>query len=201
MGFSWAPLGKLSEDGLRFRAAGGYGEYRYGGVADGTLQSIYGTAAFADLLVGYQMGLGRLTLKAFAGLNFDGHLLLPFDEASKLNTPATGAKLILEAWYNATDRIWAQADLSLASAHGSYGGRMRVGYRVYERYMQDLSIGVEAGAFGNDAGDHARGGGFVRYAWYTGEISASAGMAGELAGLKNTSLKNPYGTLVYLKRF
>lgn len=195
-GLTWSPFGKLATDGLRVRAAGGYGEYSYNGNADGIQQSIYGTAAFADLLVGYQMGIGPLTVKAFAGGNFDGHLLQPFDEANKVGTSASGAKVVLEAWYNVTDRTWAQLDLSWASAHSSYGGRLRAGYRVRQRMLEDLSIGVEAGAFGNDGGDNGRIGAFARYAWFGGEISASAGVSGAIE-----APRNPYGMLVYLKRY
>ena len=202
-GFNWAPLGKLSDDGLRIRATGGYGQYRYDAVVDHTPQSIYGTAAFGDLLVGYQMGFGQLTLKGFAGASFDGHLLQPFDEANTLSKPATGVKLALEAWYNVTDKTWAQTDLSWSNAHDVYGGRMRLGYRVYEGFMQDVSAGVEAGTHGNVSGDNARAGLFVRYAWFGGELSASAGVSGP-APTQNRSVSQmtkPYGTLVYLKRY
>ena len=91
-GVNWSPFGKLGEDGVRLRLSGGYGEYRYAARVDGVTQSIYGTAAFADLLVGYQMAFGGLTLKAFAGATFDGHLLDPFDETNKTEGTATGVK-------------------------------------------------------------------------------------------------------------
>ena len=182
-GLTWSPFGKLASDGLRIRATGGYGEYRYSGTAEGMQQSIYGTAAFADLLVGYQIGLGALTVKAFAGGNFDGQLLQPFDEANKAGTSASGAKVVLEAWYSLTDRTWAQLDLSWSSAHGGYGSRLRAGYRVRQRMLEDLSVGVEAGAFGNDGGDNGRAGAFVQVERFQRErLQAGQAAAGRWGG-------------------
>jgi hypothetical protein len=202
-GFTWAPSGTLAESGLRLRATGGYGQYSYDGVVDYTRRSIYGTTLFADLLVGYQLNLGKLTLKGFAGASHDGHYLEPLDPSNRISGSAIGAKLALEAWYNFDDKAWAQTDVSWSSAHGTYGGRARVGYRVHQGFMEDVSVGLEAGAFGNDAGDNARGGVFVRYAWFGGELSASAGVSGDVPskGMSFSRLSNPYGTLVYLTRY
>jgi hypothetical protein len=187
-GAAWSPLGTLDQDGLRLRFSGGYGEYRY----EGASQRIYGTVTFADLLAGYQMGLGALTLKAFVGATFDGHSLLPFDAGNRVNGEATGAKGVLEAWLNLTPVAWAQLDLSYATAHESYFSRLRLGYRV----TNTVSLGVEGGAFGNTASDSGRAGGFVRYEWPGGEMSVSGGVSGDIA-----APRNPYGTLVYTMRF
>lgn len=206
-GFTWAPFGTLAETGLRIRATGGYGAYSYDGVVERTRVSIYGTSVFADLLVGYQLRLGRLTLKGFAGASYDAHDLEPFDPANRLAEPATGVKVALEVWYNLTDRAWAQADLSWSSAHGTYGGRARLGFRLHQGFMEDVSVGLEAGAFGNTAGDDGRAGVFVRYAWYGGELSASAGVSSDIPeqrqgrGMSLSQWSHPYGTLVYLKRY
>lgn len=191
-GVGWAPFGKLAEDGFRMRVTGGGGQYRYQGVIDREPVSIYGTSAFGDLLVGYQMGLGRLTLKAFAGATFDGQLLDPWDDANRLGGAATGAKLVVESWLNITPALWTQLDASYATANETYYSRLRVGYRV----LHGLSLGLEGGSFGNITGDSARAGIFARYEWLGGEISASGGVSGELR-----SPRSPYATLVYLKRF
>ena len=191
-GATWAPAGKLTDPGLRLRAGGGYGEYRYAAKIGRETLSIYGTAAFADLLVGYQMAFGNLTLKAFAGGAFDGHLLEPFDQNNKVNGSATGAKLVGEAWLNITPATWAQLDASYATAHSAYFSRLRLGFRV----THGISVGLEGGSFGNEASRNGRGGAFARYEWLGGELSVSGGVSGDIA-----APRNPYGTLVYLMRF
>lgn len=189
-GFNWAPFGKLVDAGWRMRLAGGYGEYRYEG---GTpRQSIYGTSAFADLLAGYQMAFGDLTLKAFAGATFDGHLLDPFDEGNPVNGAATGAKVVLESWLNLSPSAWLQLDGAYATAHAGYTTRARIGWRA----TRSISVGLEGGAFGNEASQSGRGGAFVRYEWLAGELSLSGGVSGDIA-----EPRNPYGTFVYLTRF
>lgn len=191
-GVNWSPLGKLAADGLRLRVSGGYGEYRYSGWVGGHTGAIYGTAAFADLLAGYQMSLGALTLKAFAGATFDGHFLSPFDADNPVSAKATGAKGVVEGWLNISKATWAQADFGYATAHASYSSRLRVGHRI----ATGLSLGVEAGQFGNEASDSSRMGGFARYDWLGGEISVSGGMSGDIA-----APRNPYATLVYMTKF
>lgn len=191
-GINWAPFGKLAQDGFRLRLTGGYGEYRYGGHVEGRTQAVNGSAAFADVLAGYQVGWGALTFKAFAGPTFEGHLLTPFDEANRVSGAATGAKGVAEGWINISPSLWGQVDASYATAHQSYNGRLRLGYRV----THGFSVGLEGGGFGNLASDNGRGGGFLRYQWLGGEISASGGVSGDIA-----APRNPYGTLVYLTRF
>src|SRR5690606_38940080 len=125
-GLTWAPVDSIDRDGFRFRAGGGSGSYRYRGPVGGQPASIYGTPAFADLLVGYQMGVGPLTLKAFVGASFDGHALQPHDTANALAGYRTGVKGVLEGWLNLTPRAWAALDLAAATAHSHYYSRLRL---------------------------------------------------------------------------
>ena len=171
---------------------GGYGQYRYSTAIDGKHVKVYGTSTFADLLAGYQMGLGALTLKAYAGATFDGHWLDPFDAGNAVNGRAAGAKGVIEAWLNLSAAAWAQLDAAYGTAHSTYFSRLRVGYRV----TQGLSLGVEGGAFGNAASDSGRGGGFARYEWMGGEVSVSGGVSGDIE-----KPRNPYATVTYLTKF
>lgn len=191
-GFTWAPFGLVQTDGWRLRGTTGYGAYAYTGRIDSVDSTIRGAVSFGDVLLGYQVGLGALTLKAFGGVTFDSHDLRPFDPGNAVNDTAIGAKVALEAWLNLTSRAWASVDLSAATAHESYFGRLRLGYRV----LDQVSLGIEGGAFGNAASDNGRGGGFVRYEWAGGELSVSAGVSGNIE-----RPDNPYGTLMLLTRF
>ena len=62
-----APFGSILEDGVRLRAAGGYGAYAYSGRrAAGPASHLVdfdGKAGFAELLIGYHKQMGRLSLK------------------------------------------------------------------------------------------------------------------------------------------
>ena len=191
-GLTWAPLGSIREDGLRVRLAGGAGRYNYNAVIDGERTKVLGASSFGDLLVGYHVSNGPLTVKAFAGASFDGHLLTPFDPANPVSNRMIGAKAVLEAWLNIGDADWAALDLSWSSAHDSYFSRLRLGHRL----GPSLSIGPEGGAYGNRASNNGRAGGFVRYEWDGGEVSASGGVTGDIA-----KPATPYATLVYLSRF
>ena len=81
-------------------------------------------------------------------------------------------------------------------------GRGRLGWRL----LPTLSIGIEAGAAGNIECDIARAGGFLRYEWAAGEVSASAGWSNDklldgtpVAGLAAAS--TPYASLAWLTKF
>jgi hypothetical protein len=195
-GLTWAPLGSIDSAGLRFRASGGSGSYHYRGTIYGAPASIYGTPAFADLLVGYQMGFGPLTLKAFVGASFDRHWLEPYDTANALAGQETGVKAAVEGWLNLTSKTWVALDLAATAAHASYNSRLRLGYRA----LPDLSLGLEAGGFGNVAGDSRRIGGLIRYEWRGGEISVSGGITKEIHGERDPP-STPYVAMTYLTKF
>ena len=191
-GLTWAPLGAIGEDGWRVRLVGGYGQYRYKATIDGARTKVLGQVSFGDLLAGYHASFGPLTLKMFAGVSYDGHMLTPFDPGNAVADLMIGGTGVIEAWYNLSAADWAALDLSYSTAHSSYSSRLRLGRRL----VDDLSVGVEAGAYGNDASNNGRAGGFVRYAWSGGEVSASGGVSGDIA-----KPSTPYATVVYLSRF
>jgi hypothetical protein len=82
-GSVYAPFGSIREDGLRLRAGVGYGQFHYSGYEriDGKLVAakFYGVSTFTDVMVGYQYGFGRLTVKVFAGAAYDKQVVDPFD--------------------------------------------------------------------------------------------------------------------------
>jgi hypothetical protein len=182
-GVMYAPFGSVREDGLRVRAVGGYGDHSTG------------TASFADLLLGYHKQLGPLTIKFLAGLTVADRDL--DDPHSALQGSQLGGKVVLEAWWNITDRAWASADLSWGSLHAAYSSRVRLGWRLWP----DLSAGLEGGAAGALDSDIARLGGFVRYEWATGEASLSGGLAVDGPHSDWEGSHGPFGTISVLTRF
>jgi hypothetical protein len=205
-GVTAAPLGGLDTEGLRVRAVGGYGAYTYSGRrAAGTgsrLVEFEGETAFADLLVGYQKQLGALTVKGFAGLMASGRRISPDDPETAIRGGGFGAKLVLETWWTISEQTWASVDVSWGTLHDTYAGRGRLGWRLAPM----LSIGLEAGAAGNNECDIARAGGFLRYEWATGEASLSAGWSNDkllddTAGTGLAAASTPYATVSWLTKF
>ena len=69
-----------------------------------------------------------------------------------------------------------------------------------------LSAGLEAGAAGNVECDIVRVGGFVRYEWASGELSASGGVANDKlledgGGPAVAQASTPFVTVSWLTRF
>lgn len=197
-----APFGVLSEDGLRLRTTGGYGAFRYSAVrpqgGGDQLIKFRGTVSFADLLVGYHQQLGGLTLKLYGGAMATRHVIDPFDPEAEVQGTGVDAKAVLETWWTISEQAWASLDLSYGTLHESYAGRLRLGWRL----IPVLSAGVEVAADGNSDGDFGRIGTFLRYEWADGEISASAGMMTDWAGIEKIDTRGgAYGSISWLNRF
>ncbi len=172
----------VRDEGWRLRSASGYGRYHYQGYkyVGGhpiALTTIQGTSHFTDVMLGYESRFDQLTVKAFAGINMEGHQLTPDDSLNAARGTAYGFKAALELWINLTDAAWLSLDQGYASAHDTYSARLRAGYRMTPR----LSVGPEAGAIGTKEMQNGRAGGFLRYEWLGGEASTSAGLTGDIA--------------------
>ena len=146
-GVTFAPWSGVHDEGWRFRAAGGYGEYEYertaapGHIDPGRARSFHADTYFADFLVGYLKRFGELTAKAFAGVSTLSHDIEPLDDETMAIGDEIGVKGVIELWLNIGQSAWGQLDLSWTSAHDTGAARARLGYRVWPK----LSVGVEAG--------------------------------------------------------
>lgn len=195
-GATIAPFSDMFSDGLRLRAATGYGKYRYTGVRGDSLQSFSATSAFADALVGYLKRLGPLTAKAFAGVSAIQHDIRPIDPDNPVQGIEYGPKVVTELWLNIGSDAWSSLDLNWTSAYDTYAARVRAGYIVFD----DISIGLEARIDGNELDKDARGGAFARYAWPSGEISVAGGIAGHFFDDANNEI-DPYATVTWLMQY
>lgn len=228
-GVTFAPWGGIHDDGFRFRAAGGYGQYNYTDKVPG-IDPAYSRAIqfhartyYADFLVGYLKRWGELTAKGFVGPSIISHDISPFDTETVAIGDEFGVKGVIELWLNIGQNAWGQLDLSWASAHNTRTARARIGYRVWPK----LSIGLEgginvdsqgecrmamSGASGckttyddsvDEAGllDYARVGSFARYEWGVSEISLSAGVLGDSFSSDGGTEIAPYVTMNWLTQF
>ncbi len=188
--------GSLREDGWRIRVGGGYGEYSYSSSrwtgSAVVIVPFEGTVTFADALIGYQYQWRALTLKAFAGAAAQHNSVTPIDIESSVRGSRIGAKGAVEAWLDIGTSAFAQLDVTYTTIYDTYGSRLRLGYRL----TPQLSFGPEAGLNGNIDYESGRVGGFVRYEGALGEISVSAGGAGD-----RSEVTGGYATINALVRF
>lgn len=195
-GMTVAPFSDMFSDGLRLRVASGFGRYRYTGDRNGREQTFVAETAFTDALVGYLKRFGPLTAKAFVGASAIEHDIRPLDPENPVQGRAYGPKGVIELWLNMGSNAWSSLDASWTSAHQTYAGRIRSGYRVVE----DLSVGAEGRIDGNTLDRDARGGLFVRYAWDGGELSLAGGVSGRFFE-DAQNMTNPYATLNWLMQY
>ncbi len=106
-------LGVIHSEGIRFRAAGGYGQYSYSDAApDGQSLTFHAQTHFTDVLMGYQTRFGELTAKAFIGASLISHDIAPLDEETLFDHGSeVGVKGVLEFWLNMGQKGWGSLDL------------------------------------------------------------------------------------------
>ncbi|MDX2289208.1 MAG: cellulose biosynthesis protein BcsS [Hyphomicrobiaceae bacterium] len=213
-GTTIAPFGDIHEQGWRLRFTGGYGGYRYESfdLTAETSSRHRAEVTFADALVGYLWRFDPLILKAFVGVGMIDHRIEPFDAQNLASGPDLGIKGALELWLNIGNDAYASVDLTMSEAHLTRSARARLGYR----YSAAISTGLEAGinadrqsdfkvsdleqaSHRTEAWDYARTGAFARYEWYGGEVSASAGLSGDVREARDKA--TPYATVNWIKQF
>lgn len=206
-GVTLAPLSAdIHSNGLRLRAAGGYGQYSYtrdkSNVGSGlcgnpgqdncqtTRQKFNVSHTYVEAFVGYQQRIGELTAKAFVGIASIDHSFDRLDLTNDATGSDIGVKGSIELWLNLGHDAWTSLDVSYTSAHKTAAARSRLGWRV----LPTISVGPELRYDSNVEDDSFRGGGFVRYEWFGGEISASGGV-GNGALKPNIDDAEIYGTM------
>ena len=195
-GMTTSLSGDIRDNGFRVRSAAGYGTYaytspRWNGVARAPV-SFEGVQTFTDLLLGYQRALGPWIVKVFVGGSQDQHAITPFDSENDVQGKRMGVKAAVETWLNIGDTAFVQTETSWSQVFDTTGARVRAGYRV----NPVLSLGLEGAFNANAAYEAGRAGGFARFEWSRGEISASGGIAGDRAGPTGG-----YGTVGAMFRF
>lgn len=222
-GATVAPFSGVYGDGFRVRAVSGYGQYAYDQkdvrLGRAPLISTFGaTTTFFDALVGYQKRVGELTAKVFVGASYIDHEIEPFDARTVVSGPDFGFKTVVELWLNIGERGWSSLDLQWSTAHETRSVRARVGYRVWPHVSVGLEGGLNLDAQGScrtdllaaddcpwtgpdapELFDYGRGGAFVRYDWFNGELSLSAGLL-HLASFGEADFE-PYITTIWLTQF
>ncbi|MBL8566443.1 MAG: cellulose biosynthesis protein BcsS [Hyphomicrobiaceae bacterium] len=215
-GATVAPFASLERNGLRLRAAGGYGQYRYDGRPTGStnpaLHRYAAQVSSAEALIGWQTQLGPLTAKAFVGIASLTHEVDPgITSALAVVGEDYGVKGALELWLNLGSSAWVSLDASWTAAHETYGSRLRLGHRVTPALSAGLEAALNGHAVDTDSTNllpherpkpAGRAGLFARYEWSGGEVSLSAGLAGNTFEVADDlALDNGYATVNWLTHY
>lgn len=196
-GVIYALGGDIFADGWRLRATGGGGNYSYQGrvplqLPDSPDVLFSGNAAAADVAIGYQQRFGPAIAKAFLGAGYQDHQIEPDDVFNSVTGVAYGAIAAVDLWVDLSDDTWASLGASYNTAFSSYSAYASAGYRL----LPELSVGIEAGAFGNETLDAGRLGALVKWDTAYGELTAAGGVSGDYE-----DPSTPYGRVSWLVRF
>ena len=195
-GSTVALTGDIEGPGWRLRSTGGYGRYHYAKLLrglDGPEDTrLTGQKYFSTLLLGHQFQRQRLTIKAFAGLTSDRHIIDPRDPMQSAGGMVYGGKAALEAWLALANAQWLAGNLSWASTLQTYNFSARGGMAV----LNDLDFGLEARWQRNRHHRAGRIGGFATWRIGDAGLTAAAGATGQRA-----RPLGPYGRISLFLRF
>ena len=152
-GAVWSPLG-LYGTGWRLKSVMGGGVYRYRG-AVGLVDGHFG---FGEVMAGYQWRLDPITIKAYGGLHIEDHDLQRPDLSNPVQGTRAGVKGQAELWADLERYGFVSVNAGLSSVFESYSAKARVGIWIWD----DLALGPEAAALGNEEYDQGRVGAFAR---------------------------------------
>ena len=174
-GVTYAPFGKMAEDGLRVRFMGGAGLYSYrsaivpGGINDVNVFS-------GELLGGYRKTFNNVFGQtvyagAFAGINYEDQLLHLADPFNPTRGAEAGLKGSLELYSRVWRRYIVTAFGSASSVHGKYYAK---GSLLYE-LNQTWGFGGELAAMGDRRYTEHRAGLVASFTWQQKVFALSAG--------------------------
>jgi hypothetical protein len=174
----------------------GWREVWVGADASTHVWLVYGGMTIAPFSDMFSDGLRLRVASGYGGYAAIEHDVRPEDPENPVQGLEFGPKAVTELWLNMGPSAWGSLDASWTSAHETYAGRVRTGYRLFD----DVSVGLEARVDGNALDKDARGGLFLRSAWRGGEISVSGGVAGRFFE-DARDMTDPYATLNWLTQY
>lgn len=126
--------GDIEAVGRRLRSTGGYRQYSYRKLVsdlNGPEHMKYtGHKTFSDVLLGYHFQWNKLTLKTFAGVSSERHIIDPRDPDNPVADFTYGAKASLEAWLTISEKHWIAGDFAFSSAFNTYKLGIRMGDKL-----------------------------------------------------------------------
>ncbi|MBS7540713.1 cellulose biosynthesis protein BcsS [Ancylobacter lacus] len=169
-GAAWAPFAPMDREGLRLRAQGGLGQYRYrtDAVAGGWNT---GTKTEGEMLAGWQFLRGPHALALYGGANVVDNRLQNPDPSNPDQGTQTGAKAVAEYYGRLRPDLIATAAAGFSTADRTATLRLTAA-KVLESGWE---IGAEAGALTDRLSSEMRAGGFVNLPLLGAMVRAAAG--------------------------
>lgn len=170
LGFSYAPAGRLDQDGWRIRVAGGRGGYRYrnGNLPGGENRAqVYS----GELLGGYRRTFGPLITSVYFGVEVEEQLLLQPDAANPTAGFASGFKGAVELYARLWQRYIVTGFVNGSTTHGKYNARASLSRELSERW----ALGFEGGALGDKRSSELRAGLIGTLTWRRRIVALSLG--------------------------
>lgn len=153
-GFVAAFSKDLTKSGWLLRARGGGGHYSYN-VAPGVAQGV--DYQVGELMVGYQAFINQTRISLYLGANVENHNNP--DPLATITGTKWGVKGQGEIFTSLSPNMYALLMGSYSTAFNSYFAMGKLGYKV----TNNVSIGPEVAALGNDRFDAVRAGAFVGF--------------------------------------
>ncbi len=207
----WSVFGPITEPGFRLRADGlanlyGDGDTQF--FASGFVPG--GVKAAASVLPGYQVRLGDLWVKAYAGAAYQSTVLYFPSIGRTAQISAWGPAATLDVYWSLSERCWASSTVSWTSANSTVTGYARAGYAFYQPQPDfRISAGVEGGV-AIDSPPVFRLGRRIDYTEDTDRAglllnlrlgSHDVSLSGGLATAPSEQAAHPYVLISYGKRF
>jgi hypothetical protein len=127
---------------------------------------------------GYQATMGRLIVRAYLGVAFEQHDVLPVDPENALAGAHWGAQGWMDAWLPLGDAAWLSADGGYFAGTASHSANMKLGLRPVDW----LTVGPEVATHGDSEDVTGRAGGFVRFDSGGWETTLAGGISGTYRG-------------------
>jgi len=174
-GVTYAPFGKLIDDGWRVRFMGGAGLYSYqtgnvpGGINSANVFS-------AELLGGYRKTFSNVLgqsvyIGAFAGINYEDQLLHLSDPFNPTRGAEAGVKGSLEIYSRIHQRYIASAFGTASTVHQKYNAKASLLYEINETW----ALGGEIATMGDARYSEYRAGVVGSLTWQKRIFVLSAG--------------------------
>ncbi|MGH1353056.1 MAG: cellulose biosynthesis protein BcsS [Methyloligellaceae bacterium] len=195
-GISIAPMGLITEPGLRIKLNIGAGQYHYDGTKnDGmatTSQMFTGRTTTIDLLAGYSFKKYDWITKAYIGVQYNNHSVTPDDPENPVQGTAANLKIQLETWKDLGNKTSFSSHVSYTSNHADYWFQSR----LFTEYSRRFTLGLEGAVFGNENYSATRFGALGRMKTDFGDVTLSGGISAS-----NDEDMSPYLSLSIYQKF